>query len=754
MKKNLCKLIATSLLVFSLVACNSSKDSKKEEKEHVHNYDVQNIEWFWKQLQNKDYEAKATFTCLDCKEEVEGHSVTLDATVDKVETKEATCLEKGKYTYTAKVTFQEHEYSATKEREYEDAAAHHFIEVKDAQYLKSAADCENDEVYYLSCEHCHETSEDTFTVPNTKLGHDLVHHDAKGSTCQEHGNLEYYQCSRCQKYFLTEQGEAVEYSEIELPLSHDMTLHKGTAADCENEGTKDYYTCSFEPGVKYYDEAGEQLVENDEDLIIPAGHHEIDGSGYCTKCERSFKEIYAPEDASVYDALTPITLTDLNIKSGVSVPVHTKSHIFAQYDFAGNKGIDLWFKPEYVHHTNDSWGYFYLFNKSDESGISFRFQYTGSEDGSVNLYIYSANAYGGATTVVPNAGAAGTMFVFPRISGIKSTTDNIFHVGAYCINESTNLFRCFFTGGIAGGPQVYPSTNAGDETNTPLYFDIELGADYFNVPTFMRFSSSTDDLKLYDSESQEQSVVYLDEDGTPIGKKETTTIHTYDYQKEGKQLVGWLDHEGHKVSDGQVVKNKTIVRPYFVEKQTDMIVPSDVKMCQKGEWFEVNNTTVTGETASGIGYLGSDNRVDMYFIYDSTAFLSNDNYSFFGFPYDFLDAKSRLVVRFNENNNGRLDGYIYGGSLGVDAKYPDNYFTLGDSFRKTGDLILVHLIVIDEGSNAISFTLECANLRTREVNSITLDVTFTQYSASEGETRNKMALLRPINCEWRFIDAF
>ena len=66
------------------------------------------------------------------------------------------------------------------------------------------ATCTEDAVYYKSCEFCHEKNEETFTVANSKLGHHLIHHQAAESTCQVQGNIEYYECDRCNKLFLDE----------------------------------------------------------------------------------------------------------------------------------------------------------------------------------------------------------------------------------------------------------------------------------------------------------------------------------------------------------------------------------------------------------------------------------------------------------------------------------------------------------------------------------------------------------------------
>ena len=50
MKKTLAKLLLTTFLSFTFVGCNPTSGNK----EHIHQYDVENVEWFWKQLESKD----------------------------------------------------------------------------------------------------------------------------------------------------------------------------------------------------------------------------------------------------------------------------------------------------------------------------------------------------------------------------------------------------------------------------------------------------------------------------------------------------------------------------------------------------------------------------------------------------------------------------------------------------------------------------------------------------------------------------
>ena len=78
-----------------------------------------------------------------------------------------------------------------------------------------------------------------------KVAHNLVKTDAKDATCEEKGNIEYYQCSECHKYFEDSTGNveiSVEDTVIEA-LGHDWD--EGTVtkeASCTEKGIKTY-TC-------------------------------------------------------------------------------------------------------------------------------------------------------------------------------------------------------------------------------------------------------------------------------------------------------------------------------------------------------------------------------------------------------------------------------------------------------------------------------------------------------------------------------
>ena len=82
---------------------------------------------------------------------------------------------------------------------------HSYQEIVDDQFLKSEATCLNPAEYYKSCT-CGLVSDETFTYG--ELGeHELVHVGANNATTTEEGNIEYWYCSVCGKYFADDAGE-------------------------------------------------------------------------------------------------------------------------------------------------------------------------------------------------------------------------------------------------------------------------------------------------------------------------------------------------------------------------------------------------------------------------------------------------------------------------------------------------------------------------------------------------------------------
>ncbi|MCI5582324.1 MAG: leucine-rich repeat domain-containing protein, partial [Anaeroplasma sp.] len=91
-----------------------------------------------------------------------------------------------------------------------------------------------------------------------KLGHDLVHHDAKDPTCTEIGWNEYYSCSSC---------DYTTYQEI-AAIGHTYgNLVPAVSATCEDDGNVAYYQCSA--CNKYFNENREEI----DTIVVPATGH-------------------------------------------------------------------------------------------------------------------------------------------------------------------------------------------------------------------------------------------------------------------------------------------------------------------------------------------------------------------------------------------------------------------------------------------------------------------------------------------------
>ena len=152
MKNNFTKYAILTTYLFSLgaVACSSN--------EHTHVYDVTNIKWDWTESSDQSSYSKvtATFTCDKCKEDKEGHSITVDANLSSKQTKQATCTNDGTMTWTASVSFENNVYSSSKDKTI-DAYGHVWTTDK----LVS-----DNTGHWYECSECHAIKEGTFSAHN------------------------------------------------------------------------------------------------------------------------------------------------------------------------------------------------------------------------------------------------------------------------------------------------------------------------------------------------------------------------------------------------------------------------------------------------------------------------------------------------------------------------------------------------------------------------------------------------------------
>ena len=453
------------------------------------------------------------------------------------------------------------------------------------------------------------------------------------------------------------------------------------------------------------------------------------------------------EAATLLDTVDPVTISDIGLTSGFTIP---GNHQFGTYDYNSHKAIDLWFEYNYTLNTADSYVLFYLFNQYDEAGAVIRLQTNRTDDdGIVPAYIFTMNDYGPSSTIVKTPGSAGTFFYFPRISGVKSTTQNVVHITANCIDATTNTYEVAFMLGVKGGDLYYPSTNAEALDNQKVTFKIELGATYFdeNYHQRVRFSSVNNDTCTATDYLPQATpeVVYYDHLGNIVGKKVTNTLQLPAYAIQSNKLAGWFDQDGNKLENGQTITKRIIARPVFVNEQDHMFTLTDV-----GFASSLAITPSSGEANSPYSYsLESGNRIDFYFVYQFEGRTANDNYFVFGMNYDFIDAATRVMIRIdNGPNDKRVCGYIYGASLG-NAGADGTRFESSNVVRANENTpLLVHVTLIDNGSNSASVNLDFTNLANNATYSTSRDVSFaTDWNLSPTyDARNRFGYTRPIGC--------
>ena len=465
------------------------------------------------------------------------------------------------------------------------------------------------------------------------------------------------------------------------------------------------------------------------------------------------------ETATSLDSIAPVTLSDGGLASSITMVPGT--HKFMTYDFDSNKAIDLWFKVNYAVYSGDSYLYVYLFNNNDESGVIIRYIMTRTEDDGIMLLRTCANS--GSSNTGTTFPSINNIYYFPRKSGIKSSENIVFHIAAWCINETNNTYRVQFSGGVEGGEQWYLNSSAEASTNVVSYYDVELGSDYFDGNTHrkVRFSSAANATPtISDYTPADNSLVYKDANGNVVGKLTSPTSSQVKFptlKADNKKFVGWFDTDGNKMSDGDTISGKVIVTPRFInETGNDMFTLSDYGFDTDGKWLSRSAGTTEVISSNGVSTTGTS--YDTYFVYQCTGIDDGDEYFIFGLPYDGIDANTRLFVRINENNNTSLAGYIYDsgkGTLGNAGADGTNYSSSGFRSNRSASL-LIHANISNPGTNQIQIILEVTNLGTGATFQVTKTTTFSAAMGitSDYVSRNKLAFVRNILCANRVTDAF
>ena len=220
-----------------------------------------------------------------------GHNLT------KTEAKAATCTEDGNNAYytcsACGKIFKDAE--GTQETTFKNeilAAIGHMMTKTDA---KAATCTEDGNNAYYTCSACGKIFKDadgkTVTTVEAETiaatGHTMTKTDAKAATCTEDGNIAYWYCSVCNKYFSDENGtNEIALVDTVVKAHHTMTKTDAKEPTCTAEGNNAYYTCSV-CGKVFKDEAGTQPTTVEAEILEKKAHTPVVDAAVAATCEKT-----------------------------------------------------------------------------------------------------------------------------------------------------------------------------------------------------------------------------------------------------------------------------------------------------------------------------------------------------------------------------------------------------------------------------------------------------------------------------------
>ena len=195
-----------------------------------HNWDEATYEWL-----SNNGTVTATRKCKNDASHEETEAVNATSSV----TKQPTCEEKGETTYVA--VFRNSAFETqTKTIANIDALGHAWGDwVIVTEPTEEAEGLEK-----RTCSRCGE--EESRAIPALSHTHNLQRTAAKAATCTEAGNIEYWKCSKCGKFYSDEEAknEITEAETIVKATGHTEVAIPGKAATCTETGLTEGKKCS------------------------------------------------------------------------------------------------------------------------------------------------------------------------------------------------------------------------------------------------------------------------------------------------------------------------------------------------------------------------------------------------------------------------------------------------------------------------------------------------------------------------------
>ena len=106
-------------------------------------------------------------------------------------------------------------------------------------------------------------------------GHRLIHHESREANCTEPGNIEYWSCERCGKLFGDENGAneiSADSVTVGTASGHSLTRHEAHAPTCTEDGNIEYWSCNR--CAKYFADGNGNTETDEENVTVNALGHD------------------------------------------------------------------------------------------------------------------------------------------------------------------------------------------------------------------------------------------------------------------------------------------------------------------------------------------------------------------------------------------------------------------------------------------------------------------------------------------------
>ena len=146
--------------------------------------------------------------------------------------------------------------------------------------VATPATCTEAATYYVKCDNCDAVSETETVAVGEALGHTLTATPATDATCTTAGNTAYWTCSVCEKLFSDEQGTTETTLEATvIPAAHTDVQHvPAKEPACKQDGNIEYWHCTA--CGKYYSDAALTTEISEAETVIRGLPHQWSEASY------------------------------------------------------------------------------------------------------------------------------------------------------------------------------------------------------------------------------------------------------------------------------------------------------------------------------------------------------------------------------------------------------------------------------------------------------------------------------------------